>query len=404
MPILGGSPLLKIFLTLTSSSGPSLDTGGLYRVDIVRCGKWDYPRPGAPGFEITPSTIKELADNFNAGLMGREVPLNIDHEDDPNKPRSLSDCGWVKGVEVSPNGCTLVGLIEITDPSVKAKVDQGSLKFSSAELDFERVCPELSAKGDTSPRKVLEGLALTNHPYIKRMNPISPAIQLSDRAALDAAGVHYPSVMSGEDDDAEKKPSVSFDHGNPGGTMPENITLPALQKENDALKARLAELENNTDSKAALAEARRLGSELKLRDTEEAIKKLIRRGKVPPALATRFLRFAEVLIKGNSGTLTLSEAVTGRKYKLAEGEEDSIDKLDVIQEVVDMLGQLPDAVAMDPSQAKLADDCDSPNSGDDDEELMKEADRVQAAEPKLGRRDAYAKARKNLSEKRGGKK
>lgn len=184
--------------------------------------------------------------------------------------------------------------------------------------------------------------------------------------------------------------------------MPENITLTDLQKENDALKARLAELEKHTDAKAALAEAKRLGSEIKLRDTEDSLKKLVRRGKVPPAVANRFLRLAEALIKGDSATVTLSEPVTGRKYKLAEGEEDQIDKLDVIQEVVDMLGELPDAVSMDPTQAQLADD-DDMDKGDDDEELMKEADKVQAAEKGISRREAYAKARKNLSERKGGK-
>ena len=327
--------------------------------------------------------------------MGKEIPLNVDHEDG-------KDCGWVKAVEISPNGRSLYGLFEVTQPKIKDLVDNGTLKFSSAELDFERVCPELSAAGDNQPRKVLEGLALTNHPYIKRMEPVSPAIMLSDRAALNASGVHYPSVMDG-DDDPEEKLSVSFTDGIPGGTMPENITLTDLQRENDALKARLAELEKHTDAKAALAEARRLGSEIKLRDTEDSVKKLVRRGKVTPVVATKFLRLAEVLIKGGTQAVTLSEAVKDRKYKLAEDDEDPIDKLDVIQEVVDMLGELPNAVAMDPAQAQLADD-DEMNKPDDDDELIKEADKVQAAEPKLGRREAFAKARKNLSERKGGRK
>lgn len=393
----------RVYLTLTHSSPAVLDPTGLYRVDIIRCGKWDYPRPGDPGFEITPSVIKELADNFKAGIMGAEVPVNVDHEEEEGKPGSLSDCGWVKGVEISPDGQTLVGLIDVTDPDVKAKVDNGSLKFSSAELDFERVCPERSASGDTRPRIVLEGLALTNHPYIKRMNPISPAIMLSDRAALNAAGVHYPSVMA--EDDPEETPAAGSDGGQAKeATMPEEtITLTDLQKENDALKARLAELEKNPDAKAALAEAKRLGNDIKLRDTEDSVRKLVRRGKVSPAVATRLLRFAEILIKGDGATVTLSDPVKGRKYKLAEGEEDQIDKLDVIQEVVDMLGELPDAVAMDPTQANLAEDDDPSDKGDDDEELMKEADKVQAADKNLSRREAYAKARKNLSERKGGK-
>lgn len=393
----------RVYLTLTHSSPAVLDPTGLYRVDIIRCGKWDYPRPGGDGgFEITPAVIKELADNFNGGIMGAEVPVNVDHEEEDGKPGSLSDCGWVKGVEVTPDGKTLVGLIDVTDPDVKTKVDNGSLKFSSAELDFERVCPELSAGGDTRPRIVLEGLALTNHPYIKRMNPISPAIMLSDRAALNAAGVHYPSVMA--DDDPEETPVAGVNGGQAKeAPMPEEITLTDLQKENDALKARLAELEKNPDAKAALAEAKRLGQDIKLRDTEDSVRKLVRRGKVSPVVATRLLRFAEILIKGNGATLTLSEPVAGRKYKLAEGDsDDPIDKLDVIQEVVDMLGELPDAVAMDPTQANLAEDDDPKDKGDDDEELMKEADKVQASDPKLSRREAYAKARKNLAEKKGG--
>lgn len=390
----------KISLTLTG--GASLSENGLYRVEVIRCGRWDYPKPGEPGFEITPSDIRELHDNFKAGVMGKEVPLNVDHEDG-------KDCGWLKDVSIGNGGRSLYGFFEVTKPDIKELVDQGTLKYASAELDFERQCPEMSANGVARTMKVLEGLALTNHPYVKRMDPVSPVIQLSDRAALNAAGVHFPSVMDGagvdftdEEDGKEDMPGAACAETQ-GGNMPE-ITLSELQKENEALKAKLTALEQNTDAKAALAEAKAARADLSLRDTEDAMRRLVRRGKVTPAIATRALRLAEVLIKSDSATIKLSAPVTGRKYTLAEGEEDSIDKLDVIGEVIDMLGQLPDAVAMDPSQATLAEeDGDMPGSDDDEEALMKKADEVQASEPKLSRREAYAKARKLLAERKGGK-
>lgn len=418
----------RVYLTITHPGAATVDPAGLYRVDIVRTGKWDYPRPGEPGFEITRDIIRELADNFNAGILGREVPLNVDHPDDDGVPRSLKDCGWVKAVEVSPDGETLVGLIDVTEPGVKEKVDNGTLKYSSAELDFERVCPELSASGDDRPRIVLEGLALTNYPYVKRMSPVSPAVVLSDRAALDAAGVHYPSVMNGDgqkvcpwcgsrmsqaEADASycdscdrstggKAADASIVGAMPGGTMPEDtITLTQLQMENETLKARLADLEKNPDAKAALAEAKSLKADIALRDTEEAVRGLIRRGRATPAVGRRILRLAEAMIKADVAKITLTEPVTGRKYKLAETEEDAIDKLDVIKEVVDMFGELPDSMAMDPTQTRLADGASE--GEDEDEELKKEADKIQASDKGLSRREAYKQARIALAERKGGR-
>lgn len=386
---------MKAYFNLSSKAKLS---DGLWRVEIVRCGKWDYPRVGDGGFEISPDTIRELHDNFKAGIMGREIPLNVDHDDE-------KECGWVKDVEIGNGGRSLYGLFEVTDPEILADVENGTLKFSSAELDFERQCPELAANGDTTPRKVLEGLALTNHPYIKRMDPVSPAIMLSDRATLNAAGVHFPSVMDEEETPGTSVGGAAADETN-GGKMPE-ITLTELQSENASLKARLAELEENKDAKAALAESKRLRAEIDLRDTEDRVRNLVRKGKVSPALATRVLRFAELVIKGDARTITLSDSIAakGRKYKLAEGDEEGIDKLDVIGEVVDMLGQLPDAVAMDPSGSNGLELEDDPTEDKDSEDaLIAEADKVQASEPKLSRREAFAKARKNLAERKGGTK
>ena len=388
----------RLFLSLDSAP---IQKDGLWRVEIIRCGDWDYPRPGEKGFSITPQTIHELAENFGAGIMGREVPLNIDHKEG-------ADCGWVKAVEVGPstlneNEPALYGLVEITDPAVLMDVQNGTLRYSSAELDFERICPERSAMGDLTPRKVLEGLALTNHPYIKGMAPISPAIQLSDKAAsaaLNAAQAHYNGLAQVEVDPGATDPGIRK-------TEEEQMQaeLTEAQRQIDDLKIRLAEAEKNSAGSAALAETRKLGAELGLRDVEDQVKRLVGKGKVTPALGRRVLRFAEIMIKGGAQVVSLSEMLSPRKYKLAEGDDDSgLSKMDVVGEVVDMLKQLPDAMAMDPASAPmLAEDGDDDRTGgaaDDDEKIVEEATKVSASE-KIPFRDALKKVRLARS---GGKK
>ena len=415
---------MKIYLTLNLAAGESTEANpNLKWVEVVRCGQWDYPYAGAEGgFKIDRPTIVELYDNFKAGVMGSEVPLNIDHPDedpeDPLKSRSMLTCGWVKDLAIRNGGDSLFGLIDITEPKVLAKVNNGTLKYASAELDFMRKCPEKYAAGDTRPRKVLEGLALTNFPYIKGMNPVTPALMLSDLKKL-AAETHFPGPMADASVDyGENCPSCGtpMERGDDGkcnrcgapwppvsgaavsemkGTqMPK--TLEELQAENVLLTDRLSALENSPVAKAALAEAKKANVALALNDVETKVRRFVARGKISPIVGRKLLRLSEILLEGDAATVTLSTPISkDRKYKLAEGDDQDINKLDVIGEVVDMLGQLPDDVAMDASKTELAEDGDAPNDDDEDKELDKTAKDIKASE-NVTLREAYRKARIQL--------
>lgn len=352
--------------------------GNIYRVQALRCGKWDYPRPGEKGFEITSRDLTELRDNFYSGIKGFKVPLNIDHKDG-------KDCGWVVGLELGEDQESLFALFEVTKPDVREDVDNGTIQFSSSELDLSYVSPELSAAGDMKPRKVFEGLALTNHPYIKGMAPISP-VMLSDQAALNAAQVHYPAVMADRDDEKEETP------------MADNNELVAnLQEQVKKLTEEVSALKT--------ADAPALRRQIELSEVESKVKRLIRRGKVTPALGNKVLRFAELLINSGSGKVALNGARPD-KYRLADEKDDeSMDKLDVIQEVVSMLGQLPDAVAMDSTNPALAEDAEEEGGHtdeDEDKELLKKADEIQASDKDLNYRECLKLARVQLKERKVG--
>jgi len=119
------------------------------------------------GVVVTPDLLASLVENFNRGAKGFEVMVNRDHDDD--RP-----CGWVKQLDLAPDGQSIYALFEVTDPATRELVDTGSLRYVSSELDLGWFDPEARER-----RQVFEGLALTNRPYIKRMEAMS--VNLTDR-------------------------------------------------------------------------------------------------------------------------------------------------------------------------------------------------------------------------------
>jgi len=333
---------------------PTLLLSDLYRAEILRTGQWKHPALEQP-LTVTPQLLDALKANFDAGAKGHEVVLNREHNDE-------DACGWVKAVERQGN--SLYAIFDVTEPDVKATVDNGTLKFTSAELDLSWEDPE---SGQTLA--VLEGVALTHRPFIKRLEPTS-ALNLSEFETYGTPPNNYG--------------------GTNMATIPANLSI---SEELAQMRVELAETRAN---------ARR--AEIKAR-----LQSLARRGKITAPQYNAVTLLSEGLLQANGGstTLFLSEAVTlpgGKRVRLADGENDDetqeTDKLDAVDQLLDVLEQNPDAIASDdPDQVDLEED-DDPTKKDKATSLDAMAKAMCRETPALTYRQAVVLAEQRL---KGGK-
>lgn len=375
---------------------------GMFRVEALRVGHWDYPIDG--GLNVTPDLLRELKRNFDLGAKGFEVPVDGrstgDHENTAHSDADADDCGWVKRLELADGDTRLLAYFDLTDSKTKADVEAGNLKYCSSELDLAWFDPE-----DKTTKRVFEGLALTNRPYIKRMEPIQP-VNLSEFAANDFAGKpgdggtnpHQTTLqeetMAKTLEELQKENELlkvqlkEAQAGNGTAKTDEgNVKLAELSKVNEALRVQLAQVEKSNRETAA---------KLRLGEIKAKLAGLARKGKITVPIYKKVFALAEALV--TTGT---SEIKLGCKKKLEEGEEgDGVDKLDVVESVLDVLGQLPDSIATDPDKEAVLDEDSETKDEDDDEALDKEARAQMRENPKLKYRQALVLAEKKL---RGGR-
>lgn len=136
--------------------------GARYRVQILRKGRWYHPQAANRELVVDDRLLDEIVRQFNAGVFGRELPVNLGHTDD-----SVDSKGWVR--RVYRQGDALYADIDVVDPSVDERVRTNRLKYASAELVFNWLDPETRERVNA-----VRAVALTNRPYIKGMQPIEP--------------------------------------------------------------------------------------------------------------------------------------------------------------------------------------------------------------------------------------
>jgi hypothetical protein len=354
-------------LSEPAASGPEA-----YRVQCLRVGHWDYPGLEG-GLNITPELLIELKRNFDAGAKGREVPVDGPcRGGEAHSDSDLHDCGWCRRLEIE-NG-QLWAYFDVTNDDIRQMLDEGSLRYCSVELDLAWFDPE-----DKTEKRVFEGLSLTNRPYIKNMDPVE--VNLSE-ASHDSPG---------EQNRAETK------------EVPMAQTAESLQAEVDSLKAQLAEAkkvavdptklsaleaklkEQEEGYKARLAELetanRKTAARLRMTEIESRLKSLVRRGQLTAPVYARAINLSQALVEDGKALVHLSA-----KVKLGEQETDS---LDVVEELVGLLSELPQGVPVD-------DDVDLDEDGkptsDDDNDLDLAARAAMKENPKLTYREAVSLA------------
>lgn len=384
--------IIKLFTRLKVSKA---NEQGLVPMECLRVGHWDYPDiPG--GLNVDQALLRELKANFDAGAKGFEVLLNREHDDD-------QQAGWVKALELAPDGNSLYAMTQFTDARTAQEVDEEKLKYCSSELDLAWRDPE-----DKTEKRVFEGLALTNRPYIKRLKPIG--VVLSERAANLSLG------------DAEAEP-ISGPTGkdpNMGTQTKENEQAGGGAVSLSEMEAKLAEQSTLTQRlEAQLAErgkeAHALSVKVRLSETKARINKAFRRGKITPAFATNLLKFAEtVLTYGESSTIKLSEKRKPLRFKLDEAGADQdnqdkdrepVDELDVIENLLDIVETLPDALATNVSEEKADLDDDDPlNKPEDEADALDKLAQIAMKENKdLSYGKALELAERKILDRNGGR-
>lgn len=119
------------------------------------------------GLKITESMLEEFVVNFNEGVYGTEIQVNLGHV------REGEAAGWVK--KLIKEGDRLLAEVEWTPLGID-KIQSKQYKFTSSELAMEYKEP----KGGKVVKNVFIGVALTNVPAVKGMAPVT----LSEQANL----------------------------------------------------------------------------------------------------------------------------------------------------------------------------------------------------------------------------
>jgi len=132
------------------------------KLEIMRVGKWDHPLYGA--FEITEQDIKDFVKTFEDNVRGVDLCIDLEHGETDKKGAAA---GWIKSLEESEDGKSLLGEIDWTDLG-KEVIEKEEYKYFSPEFKFSYKDNET---GKTF-KNVLFGGGLTNRPFIKNMQPV----------------------------------------------------------------------------------------------------------------------------------------------------------------------------------------------------------------------------------------
>lgn len=159
-------------------------SGNTSTIEILRVGTV-FDR----GFKVTPEMLDDYVSNFNAGVYGTEVQVNLSHN------RDGEAAGWVR--RLIREGEKLFAEVEWT-PLGKDKISTKQYQFTSAELALSYPHFQTGAK----VKNVLIGVALTNIPAVKGLAPVqlSEEVQLfiNNSQSMDALKALYEKLAAKE--------------------------------------------------------------------------------------------------------------------------------------------------------------------------------------------------------------
>lgn len=128
--------------------------------EILKAGTYYDPRYGK--FTIDEKLINELAENFNAGILGVDVAVDVNHESQKGA------IAWIKSL--TAQGGKLYATLKDFSEEGKKFLREKIFKYFSVEFaPLEKV--DESTGQRITVKNVLRGLAVTNRPVIKGMRP-----------------------------------------------------------------------------------------------------------------------------------------------------------------------------------------------------------------------------------------
>lgn len=133
-------------------------------IEIMRTGQWDHPLYGI--LTITSESMDGFIANFYNNVRGIDLAVDKEHEPEAGA------LGWFKKLWKVPSddgegSFSLMAEIQWTWQGEQL-IRDGVYRYFSPEFDFEWTDPETA----NTYSNVLFGGALTNRPFIKRMDPI----------------------------------------------------------------------------------------------------------------------------------------------------------------------------------------------------------------------------------------
>ena len=129
-------------------------------IQLVRTGDFKHFVYGK--IKLTPKILEQLAVSFTEKARGQQLPLDLNHMGAGEAQ------GWFTRIFEENDGKELWGEVEWTEPGLE-RVRKRLFRYTSLEFDLNYVDPET---GDVHGPTVF-GAALTNRPFIKRMEPVT---------------------------------------------------------------------------------------------------------------------------------------------------------------------------------------------------------------------------------------
>lgn len=124
-------------------------------IRIIPVGSWDHPVHGK--LQITPRIARRIVENYNAGVLGTDVPVeHPNHQDD-----GQGAFGWVSALEARDDG---VWAQFAWTPQGEDAISSGRFRYLSPVLFLHR--PWVSPRGERL-RYLLTSVSPTNQPFFR---------------------------------------------------------------------------------------------------------------------------------------------------------------------------------------------------------------------------------------------
>lgn len=144
-------------------------------IQLARTGSFVSNRYGK--FSITKDDLKQMLHNFVhiTPKAPTELPVDVDHLSmDPKRPGDGIAAGWMKKLELRDNDQTLWAEVEWT-PQGAQWVRDGAYRFVSPSFVKDHTYKDGKKIGTT-----LLAAAITNHPFLEEMEPVSADFNFSE--------------------------------------------------------------------------------------------------------------------------------------------------------------------------------------------------------------------------------